>query len=150
MDNIRMMKTTVYQPNKLVNGKEYESLFNAKLTKELYHFYLLDILNKYISLQDSGDISIYESEDVEEGSERLAVVNMTTSNIIEGKISLFKNRIKSIGKRWSETGLLRWLAIAVRKLLPEYDWNTLWDNITGNPLPVEIKLSMITTKWGCH
>jgi len=38
----------------------------------------------------------------------------------------------------------------VRKLLPEYNWNTLWDNITGNPLPVEIKLSMITTKWGCH
>jgi hypothetical protein len=74
----------------------------------------------------------------------------TTSNIIEGKISLLKNRIKSIGKRWSEDGLLRWLAIAVRKLLPEYNWNTLWDNITGNPLPVEIKLSMITTKWGCH
>jgi hypothetical protein len=74
----------------------------------------------------------------------------TTSNIIEGKISLFKNRIKAIGKRWSEAGLLRWLAIAVRKLLPEFDWNTLWDNITGNPLPVEIKLSMISTKSGCH
>jgi hypothetical protein len=74
----------------------------------------------------------------------------TTSNIIEGKISLFKNRIKAIGKRWSEAGLLRWLAIAVRKLLPEFDWNNLWDNITGNPLPVEIKLSMITTKTSCH
>lgn len=74
----------------------------------------------------------------------------TTSNIIEGKISLFKNRIKSIGKRWSEAGLLRWLAIAVRKLLPEFDWNTLWDNITGNPLPVEIRLALISTKPACH
>jgi len=74
----------------------------------------------------------------------------TTSNIIEGKISLFKNRIKAIGKRWSEAGLLRWLAIAVRKLLPEYDWNTFWDTITGNPLPVEIKLALVTTKSGCH
>lgn len=74
----------------------------------------------------------------------------TTSNIIEGKISLFKNRIKSIGKRWSEAGLLRWLAIAVRKLLPEFDWNTLWDNITGNPLPVEIRLALISTKPVCH
>lgn len=74
----------------------------------------------------------------------------TTSNIIEGKISLFKNRVKAIGKRWSEAGLLRWLAIAVRKLLPEFDWNTLWNNITGNPLPVEIKLAMISTKPGCH
>ena len=68
----------------------------------------------------------------------------TTSNIIEGKISLFKNRIKAIGKRWSEAGLLRWLAVAVKKLLPEYDWNTLWDNITGSPLPVEIKLSLVS------
>lgn len=73
-----------------------------------------------------------------------------TSNIIEGKISLFKNRIKSIGKRWSEAGLMRWLSIAVKKLLPEFDWNTLWDNIIGNPLPVEIKLAMISTKSGCH
>ena len=74
----------------------------------------------------------------------------TTSNIIEGKISLFKNRIKAIGKRWSEPGLLRWLAIAVKKLLPEFNWNTLWDNITGNPLPVEIKLALVTTKPSCH
>ena len=73
-----------------------------------------------------------------------------TSNIVEGKISLFKNRIRSIGKRWSEAGLIRWLAIAVRKLLPEFDWNTLWDAITGNPLPVEIKLSLVTTQSGCH
>lgn len=73
-----------------------------------------------------------------------------TSNIIEGKISLFKNRIKSIGKRWSEAGLMRWLSIAVKKLLPEFNWNTLWDNITGNPLPVEIKLSLVSTKTGCH
>lgn len=73
-----------------------------------------------------------------------------TSNIAEGKISLFKNRIKSIGKRWSEAGLIKWLAIAVRKLLPEFDWNTLWDTITGNPLPVEIQLSMVKIKSGCH
>lgn len=37
-----------------------------------------------------------------------------TSNIIEGKISLFKNRIRSIGKRWSEQGLMRSLSIAVK------------------------------------
>lgn len=73
-----------------------------------------------------------------------------TSNIIEGKISLFKNRIKAIGKRWSEAGLLRWLAIAVRKLLPEFKWEKLWDEITGNPLPVEIKLALVTTKSDCH
>jgi hypothetical protein len=73
-----------------------------------------------------------------------------TSNIIEGKISLFKNRIKSIGKRWSESGLMRWLAIAVKKLLPEFDWNTLWDDLTGNPFQVEIKLALVSTKSACH
>jgi hypothetical protein len=73
-----------------------------------------------------------------------------TSNIIEGKISLFKNRIKSIGKRWSEPGLMRWLSIAVKKLLPEFGWDTLWNEITGNPLPVEITLSVISSKSGCH
>lgn len=74
----------------------------------------------------------------------------TTSNIIESKISLFKNRIKAIGKRWSEKGLLRWLAIAVKKLLPEFNWNTLWDDIIGNKSHVEIKLTFIARKLVCH
>jgi len=73
-----------------------------------------------------------------------------TSNIIEGKIGLFKNRIRSIGKRWSEDGLMRWLSIAVKKLLPEFNWESLWDTITGNPLAVQIKFTMISTKHGCH
>jgi hypothetical protein len=73
-----------------------------------------------------------------------------TSNIIEGKISLFKNRIRSIGKRWSEQGLMRWLSIAVRKILPEFDWESLWDDITGNPLSVQIMFVLISTKNGCH
>lgn len=74
----------------------------------------------------------------------------TTSNIIEGKIGLFKNRIKAVGRRWSEKGLLRWLAIAVRKLLPEYNWDKLWDKITGNPLPVKITLDLVVTRTVCH
>jgi hypothetical protein len=73
-----------------------------------------------------------------------------TSNIIEGKISLFKNRIRSIGRRWSEEGLMRWLSIAVKKLLPEFNWESMWDKITGNPLSIQIKFAMISTKHGCH
>lgn len=73
-----------------------------------------------------------------------------TSNVIEGKISLFKNRIKSIGKRWSEKGLLRWLAIAVRKLLPDFNWESLWKGMTGDPLPVSLSIDFISTKTLCH
>jgi hypothetical protein len=73
-----------------------------------------------------------------------------TSNIIEGKISLFKNRIKSIGKRWSEEGLMRWLAIAVRKLLPEFNWESLWETITGKSTTIEIKVKFISIKVICH
>jgi hypothetical protein len=73
-----------------------------------------------------------------------------TSNIVEGKIGLFKNRINPIGKRWSEQGLLRWLAIAIRKLLPEFDWESLWDRITGDPSAVSVSLNFIGIKPVCH
>jgi hypothetical protein len=52
-----------------------------------------------------------------------------TSNIVENRFSLVKNRIRSIGRRWSDEGLLRWLDLAVHKLFPGYDWEQLWKKI---------------------
>ena len=54
-----------------------------------------------------------------------------TSNIIERQIGLFKNRYSRVGRRWSEGGLLRWFAIAIRKLLPQFDWKKCWDDLLG-------------------
>ena len=53
-----------------------------------------------------------------------------TSNIAENRFSLIKNRIARIGRRWSESGLLRWFDLAVHKIFPGYDWNKLMERIT--------------------
>jgi len=36
------------------------------------------------------------------------------------------NRIKGIGRRWSEQGLTNWLAIAMRKIFVPSLWDKLW------------------------
>ena len=49
------------------------------------------------------------------------------TNAIESSFSRVTNRIKKIGKRWSDRGLLRWLMLALRKIFkPE-----LWDPTLG-------------------
>ena len=63
-----------------------------------------------------------------------------TSNIIERQIGLFKNRYNRVGKRWSEAGLQRWFAIAIRKLLPQFKWSECWETILGSKSAVMLKL----------
>jgi transposase-like protein len=49
-----------------------------------------------------------------------------TTNAIESSFSRVVNRIKRIGRRWSENGLTNWLAIACRKILHPSMWTSLW------------------------
>ena len=63
-----------------------------------------------------------------------------TSNYIERQIGLFKNRYNRVGRRWSEEGLAKWFAIAIRKLLPQFDWKECWKDIIGSKSAVELKL----------
>ena len=49
-----------------------------------------------------------------------------TTNAIESSFSRVVNRIKRIGRRWSEAGLRNWLAIAFRKILHPSMWTSLW------------------------
>ncbi|MGB9006079.1 MAG: hypothetical protein WCB96_10180 [Candidatus Aminicenantales bacterium] len=49
-----------------------------------------------------------------------------TTNIAESGFSRAVNRIKRVGRRWSEPGLLNWLKIALRKILQPALWNVLW------------------------
>lgn len=53
----------------------------------------------------------------------------TTNNIPENRFSLIKNRIRSIGKRWSEDGVLRLVDLAIHKLFPGYDWKEFWNQV---------------------
>jgi hypothetical protein len=52
-----------------------------------------------------------------------------TSNVAENRMSLIKNRIVRIGRRWSEPGLQRRLDLAINKMFPGYDWSKLWDKL---------------------
>ena len=49
-----------------------------------------------------------------------------TTNIAESGFSRVVNRIKRVGRRWSEPGLLNWLTIAMRKIFHPALWTSLW------------------------
>jgi len=49
-----------------------------------------------------------------------------TTNIAESGFSRVVNRIKRVGRRWSERGLINWLRIAFRKIFQLDLWMSLW------------------------
>ena len=57
--------------------------------------------------------------------ERGEVIPLTT-NAIESRFSQVKNRIKRIGRRWSEAGLLNWLMLTLNKIFQPEMWQELW------------------------
>jgi hypothetical protein len=52
-------------------------------------------------------------------------------NAIESAFSRIDNRIKGIGKRWSDQGLLAWLMLAFRKIFKPELWEQLWKQYLG-------------------
>jgi len=49
-----------------------------------------------------------------------------TTNAIESAFSRIVNRVKHVGRRWSDEGLLNWLMIAFRKIYKPALWDELW------------------------
>jgi transposase-like protein len=60
-------------------------------------------------------------------------------NAIESAFSRITNRIKHVGKRWSDQGLLEWLMLAFRKIYKPELWNQLWDQY----LEINRKLELV-------
>jgi len=54
-----------------------------------------------------------------------------TTNIAESGFSRVVNRIKRVGRRWSERGLINWLRIAFRKIFQPDQWTSLWRQYLG-------------------
>lgn len=52
-----------------------------------------------------------------------------TTNAIESHFSRVCNRIKRIGRRWSDRGLLNWLTICFYKIFKPELWRLRWENI---------------------
>ena len=49
-----------------------------------------------------------------------------TTNAIESALSRIVNRVKRIGRRWSDEGFINWLMIAFRKIYKPALWDELW------------------------
>jgi len=67
------------------------------------------------------------------------------TNAIETAFSQVCNRIKKVGKRWSDKGLLNWLKVAFYKIFKPERWPSLWPN-QENQLP---KIELVSVKASC-
>jgi len=61
-----------------------------------------------------------------------------TSNLIENRFSQVKNRIKRIGRRWSDQGLQRWLMVTIQKVFLPKNWNRIWKKYLKINQPIEL------------
>jgi len=67
------------------------------------------------------------------------------TNAIETAFSQVCNRIKKVGKRWSDKGLLNWLKVAFYKIFKPERWPSLWPN-QENQLP---KIELVSVRALC-
>jgi hypothetical protein len=68
-------------------------------------------------------------------------------NAIESAFSRITNRIKNVGKRWSDQGLLAWLMLAFRKIYKPELWNELWDQYLEINRKLELVLCHVEYTW---
>lgn len=67
------------------------------------------------------------------------------TNQIESAIGRVKNRIWSVGKRWSDNGLLNWLQVTLNKVFHPEMWQKLWSEyLSLNP---EFQLISLQVNW---
>ena len=89
-DTLHMMRSLTLNSTIKLHGKDYQSLFNSQLLKELYHYLLLDVLTKYIDLEyiteeysmatvsnltEQGDILGDTEEDRQDGTDMDDLIN---------------------------------------------------------------------------
>jgi len=68
-----------------------------------------------------------------------------TTNAIESHFSRICNRVKRIGRRWSDRGLLNWLTVSFYKIFKPERWSLQWENA---PRPVNnIRLLSVETTY---
>ena len=67
-----------------------------------------------------------------------------TTNAIESAFSQVNNRIKRVGRRWSEQGLLNWLKVTFYKIFKPELWTKLWNSERDI---AKIKLISLQISW---
>ncbi len=71
----------------------------------------------------------------------------STTNPIEGTFSRIKNRIRSIGRRWSDQGLLHYLRVALLKIFSPQIWKQFWEDFFKECPPIQLKGIYYHWKW---
>jgi len=70
-----------------------------------------------------------------------------TTNPIEGAFSRIKNRIWSIGRRWSDQGLLHYLRVALQKIFSPETWKQFWEDFFKECPAIQLKDIRCHWKW---
>jgi hypothetical protein len=70
-----------------------------------------------------------------------------TTNAIESAFSRIVNRVKRIGRRWSERGLMNWLMIALRKIYKPELWDELWEEYLKIHKQLKLSEVKVTYAW---
>ncbi len=70
-----------------------------------------------------------------------------TTNAIESAFSQVKNRIRAVGKRWSESGLMNWLKVVVHKVFYPDSWDRLWAKYLDIDSTLKIDLLEVCYQW---
>jgi hypothetical protein len=70
-----------------------------------------------------------------------------TTNQAEYGFSRVVNRIKRVGRRWSDQGLLNWLTLAIRKIFEPANWNRLWRSYSQFHKGLGLRALNVTYQW---
>ena len=70
-----------------------------------------------------------------------------TSNLIENRFSQIKNRIKRIGRRWSDNGLQKWLMVVIQKIFTPENWTQIWDQFLQINKPIVLERICASYRW---
>ena len=68
-------------------------------------------------------------------------------NAAENGFSRVKNRIWSVGRRWSEAGLMNWLQVVVNKIFFPSNWNRLWSEYLNINPELQIQVTKVKYQW---
>jgi hypothetical protein len=70
-----------------------------------------------------------------------------TTNAIESHFSRVCNRIKRIGRRWSDRGLLNWLTVCFYKIFKPELWRLQWEKIPRKLAKIRLLSAKATYQW---
>jgi len=70
-----------------------------------------------------------------------------TTNAIESHFSQICNRVKRIGRRWSDRGLLNWLTVCFYKIFKPELWRLQWENAPGKLVKIRLRSVEATYQW---